>query len=1720
MRIVRVITLILFLFTSIAAVARPWTPEDDVILGIPSPNSVQIQLVSSDHGHLRILFTNPDVKKEQVTANKQDWTLFTMDGETRTWEQGKPAVPVISRPILLPNKGNVKLRVVSSNYTEYTNIDVLPQQHTPEESTEGYVEYPFAMDNDFYQQDRWYPEQVAELGEPAICRDARTALLAIQPVQVNPRTRTVRVYTSIEVETVPIGGTGINEILDPIQRPAPGFAQFYRDIIGADELAELNATAMPGAMMLICRPDSGVVQTLRPYVEWRNRSGRTTQVVMTTATTPSALRDIILNAYNTWPSSLEYVQLVGDGGESGSYMLPSYSTIGYTDHDMVRLVGNDPIADVFISRWTCDNAQDLATQVYRTYNYERTPNMGSTGADTSWFRRGWGYAGTGYNMTSNPTGVRFCLEMMKVRGVPQSGLYYAEHSGGVDDALIRARVNPGLLFWAHRASYIGQISPTNVSSLTNTNKCFLSANITCGTGEWYGASSGISETLIRNGTPAAPAGALTAISTQTGGTHPAHNICTLTGCYYGLGVKNAQYAAGLYYEAKFQLWRNFWGFGGDTTQASNFIHWNNVMGDVSVRIWTGVPRRISANIPQSLTRGQNILPVTIYQQNTTVPIEGALVTAYKTNSTGSIETFARMRSNASGQVSLSLSNLTTGNLYVTVVGDKVGMNLVPIIDTVSIVTSASDLTFSGYAIVDNSQDGRVGNSDNNANPGETVDLNIRLQNSGISAAVTNISATLESGNPFAIAAPTSVTYRNLPAGDSAYGNSMFRIRLLNGLLDNDIIPLTLNVAYGDTNHRAISIILPIKSMRLQYLSSTLSPTIISAGDTASIWLTFRNIGNLATNTTNSVMFAYSPLISILQSDVVYPALPIGNNVTTPLIHPYKIICDEALSAGSVVTLGVVFNAGAANDTLKFAIRVGSRTSHDPCGPDAYGYMAFDESDVNYPEHPTFSWQNIETSARRLSLSDPSEGSDQTMLYRLPFRAKYYGQFYDTIMINTNAWMAFGVSRVCDSLTNGSSMQYESSLYTNFRNWRLPAQEGPRNLVAVGWQDLVISSSPDGVYAYNDVTNGWFVITWKGSNLSQPGTNSVQLLIMDPTRYPTPTGDCKLLMQIKDFSGNVSSYPPDVNYATVGIEDSTRTRALEYVYWDSPNSGAIAMPNSATTNLNRAILFTTLASAASGTLEGTVTYSSNSQPVANSSILVLNGGYSAITDSNGHYQINNIQIGTCAVRVSKFGHNTATSQVTITLNTVSTLNFQLTKPELQISLMPQDTALRPNDSLWAVLTPQNQDTTMHVYVRNTGNGPLSCDIELISPQTVSLWERQFSFDASQVVGGDQQLSGVEFDGNNFWISGATNGYARPHKLYKVDHTGTQLLATYDCPDPTSLFGWRDLAWDGHYLYGSYTNHIDKIDTANGQVVAQYPITSISLARGIAIDTAAGIMYYAEQNSAIYKMRLSDGTITGSVTSPQGLFGLGWFPSDPDGKPLYAFCRDSSSRSRNNRIFKINPTTGETMTAVRIGSTLENAMGLAITPRWNPMTWSVIGLLDTPSGNDHITINQLSVNLTWVNYSPSTLTLPPNSADSIRVSLTSRSLPLYRYAVALRFTTNAVTQVVTIPVVMLMEDSLQVQSNERIIPKNYSLEQNYPNPFNPITTISFTLPRTSKVNLSIYNELGQEIARLLSDRSLHAGKHTIQFDGSRLATGIYFYQIEAGSFISTRKMALIK
>ncbi|MHC1739376.1 MAG: T9SS type A sorting domain-containing protein [Ignavibacteriaceae bacterium] len=110
-------------------------------------------------------------------------------------------------------------------------------------------------------------------------------------------------------------------------------------------------------------------------------------------------------------------------------------------------------------------------------------------------------------------------------------------------------------------------------------------------------------------------------------------------------------------------------------------------------------------------------------------------------------------------------------------------------------------------------------------------------------------------------------------------------------------------------------------------------------------------------------------------------------------------------------------------------------------------------------------------------------------------------------------------------------------------------------------------------------------------------------------------------------------------------------------------------------------------------------------------------------------------------------------------------------------------------------------------------------------------------------------------------------------------------------------------------------------------------------------------------------------------------------------------------------------------------------------------------------------------------------------------------------------------INIPFIERLDLVTDIEDDQKIVPENHVLEQNYPNPFNPTTVISYGLQLPGRVTLKIFDLLGNEVATLV-DEDREAGRYQVNFDGSELSSGIYFYSLTAGKMSIFKKMVLVK
>lgn len=482
---------------------------------------MEVSLVSSDINTSIInCAVSSFVLEDIINDNKKITTLDLANG-IPLFEKGAPDVRRISTSLLIPNKGNMEVHIVSSSYKDYENIDLAPSKGVLLISDDA-SKIPYEY-GEVYKKDAFYPGNVAELREAHIMRNVRGQVVDIYPFQYNPVTKTLRVYTSLQLEVQVnskiAGANCLEEKTDAIV-PQP-FLQMYESHYlnfnaAQSRFRSLN-TDPNGRMLVICYDN--FKPAIDPFVEWKIRKGIETEVVnVSTIGDAAAIKTYVTNYYKSH-SDLAYVVIVGDYTQVPASLVGSQK---YTsDNEYSRLDGTDNYPEIICGRISAETIGDVEVQVKKFLIYEKTPSLMATD------RFNTGAVLSLKIGPDNSTKVYLDMQAAKktLEGAGFTGITELYTDGASTKAPnvtnINAAVNPGIgyLSWISHGSQTSLISfsfsTSNVKQLTNTNMWPMIWNCSCQTGNFKSGNACFAESWLRANQSGRPTGAIgVAMSTR------------------------------------------------------------------------------------------------------------------------------------------------------------------------------------------------------------------------------------------------------------------------------------------------------------------------------------------------------------------------------------------------------------------------------------------------------------------------------------------------------------------------------------------------------------------------------------------------------------------------------------------------------------------------------------------------------------------------------------------------------------------------------------------------------------------------------------------------------------------------------------------------------------------------------------------------------------------------------------------------------------------------------------------------------------------------------------------------------------------------------------------------------------------------------------------------------------------------------------------------------
>jgi photosystem II stability/assembly factor-like uncharacterized protein len=892
---------------------------------------------------------------------------------------------------------------------------------------------------------------------------------------------------------------------------------------------------------------------------------------------------------------------------------------------------------------------------------------------------------------------------------------------------------------------------------------------------------------------------------------------------------------------------------------------------------------------------------------------------------------------------------------------------------------------------------------------------------------------------------------------------------------------------------------------------------------------------------------------VVRPDTFYYALPAGPDtarstffVRNPGTDTLRYAIDEALPTG-LEAIARSTQQQEYTELPKDAVdpRSEAANPNGRGGPDAFGYIWIDSDE---PGGPTFNWTDISSVGTPISVWTGT-ADDGYATVDLPFGFSFYGISYTSMNVVTNGFIQFG---------GGTSTAYS--------NGAIPSTAVPNNAIYPFWDDLNLTSGGT-VYYYNDVANNRFILQFTDvPHYSSGGPYTFQLILK-------PSGE--IVVQYLTMSDPVNS-------TTIGIENADGTVALQVVY------------NDVYVHNNMALLFTRdlFSWMSTDRTLGTVAPGDSQAVQLRIHPAGLAGGFhngrlrvSGNTPNIGLVRVG-LQITGVQPTITVTSPNGGEQWVRGTQHAITWLQNEVDSVKLEYSVsgpggpwttIIASTPARPRQIVHPKLAVKDEVGGVFYELNGSYNWTIPANIEPTSnayvrvswksnPTVLDLSNAAFSILATappettwtvQSSGVTSQLRGVRvIDQNVAWAAGAggtvirtTNGGTSwqsvgggaigSNDIYTMDAVSATTAFVSTTPS-TTTFIYRTTdggsSWQQVYsLAGGFMDGIRMADAVNGIAVGDpvgSPLKWVVLQTSdggatwtrIATEPTPNSSTEAGWNNAFYTMANNQYAWFG--TNNNGIW------RTTDGGSSWSFAVTTLGGNANCFGIQFNgPPTGTGLAAGQTSgvdrSTNGGANWSAATAAGTGAAFGIAGYV-APSGSPEYWIASSTGSIYYSsNHGTSWVTTGPNGYSGtvqlwhVDMKTTGNGNNIFGWAVGdagkvLRYRRVSVG----------VEDGPLP-----LIPEVFSLDQNYPNPFNPVTTIQYGLPIESRVNLKVYNLLGQEVATLV-DGVQAAAYHHVQWNGLNRAgqvvpSGLYFFRIDAtpltgaaSSFTQIRKMIMMK
>ncbi|MBT7788066.1 MAG: T9SS type A sorting domain-containing protein [Calditrichaeota bacterium] len=482
------------------------------------------------------------------------------------------------------------------------------------------------------------------------------------------------------------------------------------------------------------------------------------------------------------------------------------------------------------------------------------------------------------------------------------------------------------------------------------------------------------------------------------------------------------------------------------------------------------------------------------------------------------------------------------------------------------------------------------------------------------------------------------------------------------------------------------------------------------------------------------------------------------------------------------------------------------------------------------------------------------------------------------------------------------------------------------------------------------------------------SETFELILYDPEFHPTYSGDGAIVYQYLDIRNGAGEGRNDTPYCTIGIGNLNDTDGLEYTYWNTFTRGAKQLES------EMAIKFTTAAEFITGSIEGTVTDLETGDPIP-SATLITSRGFWAETDEEGHYIVEDILIGEdYSITASKQGWNDSMlTGFDIEEDDVLNVDFALLHPEFTPSVEEMERALNIDGN-----------TQIEFELTNTGNGPLEWRVErhLRGDANADPWDLREQIPAGAIAN-DARVQGVVYANDHFYASGAN---ARDPQIYVINREG-ELIDQFDQPGGGGSYGFKDLAFDGEWIWGSGSATIYAINL-EGELMAEFE-GPFNPTNNLTWDRDREILWAASTTSNIIGIDREGNQVAELNRQGMRMYGLAYWPDSPDGFSIYVYHKDNEIG--DNIISKMNPDNGDVeLVDILMPEGAGTPAAAFITNQYDVYSWVLVAAANR-GAEDRFDIWQIDARKDWFSVDPEEGVVETDEVQGFTLTLDATELP---------------------------------------------------------------------------------------------------------------------------------